>query len=497
MESRFRLDSELRNSDENSLARDVSPNKCPTPANIVRFMNMPQLTSTRLLLPKNVGEIALETFHELLKSSQGDALFAVLQSEQGGWRQPSLFGELGKGRIAARFLEELSEFFVEHRWHSRKMKARPFPMRNISLNLFQKRNNTGAAEPNLEKQLLTQGLMKRILLFCWASACVAFSILSPKTALGIDMPISIVGNPGNAADPSTGYGSVATTFGIGTYDVTLGQYTEFLNAVAQTDTYSLYNTNLATDLNIAGISRSGTSGSFTYSVIGNDQYPVTYVSWFDAARFTNWLSNGQPTGVEGNGTTETGAYTLNGDTSVGLETKNAGATWWIPNENEWYKAAYYDPTIRNYWPYATRTNAIPGNSIGSAPNEANIYSNVPSFSVTQMGTYSSTQNYLTPVGAFTSSTSAYGTYDQTGDVSNWADSVVVGKIGTFRGGSWGSVYSGISSSSRGGITNPAYESSGLGFRVATVPEPSAIILFAFGSTAFLIFRKKNNRQNFI
>ena len=26
-------------------------------------------------------------------------------------------------------------------------------------------------------------------------------------------------------------------------------------------------------------------------------------------------------------------------------TRNAGATYFIPSENEWYKAAYYDPTL--------------------------------------------------------------------------------------------------------------------------------------------------------
>jgi hypothetical protein len=77
-----------------------------------------------------------------------------------------------------------------------------------------------------------------------------------------------VGNAGNAADTTT-YGGVAYEYQIGKYDVTIGQYTEFLNAVAATDTYSLYNTSMATDLNVAGISRTGSSGSYTYSVINN------------------------------------------------------------------------------------------------------------------------------------------------------------------------------------------------------------------------------------
>jgi formylglycine-generating enzyme required for sulfatase activity len=65
--------------------------------------------------------------------------------------------------------------------------------------------------------------------------------------------------------------------------------------------------------------------------------PVNYVSWYDAARFTNWLHNGQ-----GAGSTETGAYTLSGNT--GIITKNVGATVWLPSEDEWCKAAYYQPS---------------------------------------------------------------------------------------------------------------------------------------------------------
>src|SRR4051812_40891249 len=79
-----------------------------------------------------------------------------------------------------------------------------------------------------------------------------------------------VGNPGNANDPATGnlYGGVSYAYNIGKYEVTVEQYSEFLNAVASTDTYALYNTNMATDLNIAGIVRNGAAGSYTYSVIG-------------------------------------------------------------------------------------------------------------------------------------------------------------------------------------------------------------------------------------
>src|SRR3954465_7955760 len=85
-----------------------------------------------------------------------------------------------------------------------------------------------------------------------------------------------VGDAGNANDPATGnlYGGVNYAYSIGKYEVTTGQYTDFLNAVAATDTYALYNTNMALDREIAGIKRSGAAGSYIYSVIGSPNHPV-------------------------------------------------------------------------------------------------------------------------------------------------------------------------------------------------------------------------------
>jgi len=305
----------------------------------------------------------------------------------------------------------------------------------------------------------------------------------------VTIAISTVGNAGNAADPSTGYGSVGYTFGIGTYDVTLTQYTAFLNAVAQTDTYGLYNSNLdGRDSKIGGcIAQSGVSGSYTYSAMGDGQRPVTYVSWFDAARFTNWLSNGQPvTHVEDATTTETGAYTLNGDLTNGMEAKSANAQWWIPSEDEWYKAAYYDPNqgglgVGGYWSYATRSNTVPGNSWANRTlaNEANYLN----------GGFTLSGPYLTDVGAFTNSASAYGTYDQAGNVWNWSDASISGSHRGLRGGSWNDDSGGLRSSYRGDDI-PTNENYLIGFRVATVPEPSSIMLIGLGGILLAALRSK-------
>lgn len=197
-------------------------------------------------------------------------------------------------------------------------------------------------------------------------------VISPVAAVTIDT-VS-VGNPGNPSDPTDGdlytsgvqhYGSVGYNYRIGTYEVTVRQYAAFLNAVAKTDTYGLYSPSMGSDFNIGRIARFGAAGSYSYSVLGlGANKPITYVGFGDAARFANWIQNGQPVGLQDSTTTERGAYTLDGaNTNADLlaVSRNAGSQWFIPTENEWYKAAYHknDGTTNHYWLYPTATNVTP------------------------------------------------------------------------------------------------------------------------------------------
>jgi sulfatase modifying factor 1 len=301
-----------------------------------------------------------------------------------------------------------------------------------------------------------------------------------------------VGNPGNANDPITGdlYGGVANDYSIGKYDVTVGQYTAFLNAVAATDTYRLYSTSMATNLNITGIAHSGSSGSYTYSVIGSANHPVTFVSWFSAARFCNWLDNGQPTGAEGPATTDTGAYTLNGLRPVNAP-RNANATWVIPTENEWYKAAYYDPGSSTYYQYPFSSDAVPTSaSPGSTtPNTGNFYDNITGYAVSGSIAFDTSQNYLTDVGAYTASASPYGAFDMGGNVYQWNETLTSAGRGV-RGGAWLQYSGPLQSSYRGDGGGPTGGGFSLGFRVALVPEPSTLALLAFGAVGFFICRAR-------
>ncbi len=230
-----------------------------------------------------------------------------------------------------------------------------------------------------------------------------------------------IGNPGNPPDTrygTPGFGAVPYTYEIARYEVTAGQYTEFLNAVADADPYGLYNTFMWSSAYGCRIERSGSSGSFTYSVAPEwAARPVNFISWGDAARFCNWLHHGQPEGPEGFGTTEDGAYFLDGAVSADVLMeidRQPGAVWAIPTEDEWHKAAYHknDGVTNHYWDYPTASDSPPINDVLTPDpgNSANYYE----------GDYTIAAPYWrTDVGEFENSAGSYGTFDQGGNVWEW------------------------------------------------------------------------------
>lgn len=267
-----------------------------------------------------------------------------------------------------------------------------------------------------------------------------------------------VGNPNNQAD-LTGYGSVGYSFKISKYETTVDQYSKFLNAVATTDYYNLYNTSMAS----GAIIQNGVSNNRSYSAVeGYSKKPISYVSWFDVARYCNWLHNGAGVGAN----TETGAYTLNGANS-GIIMKNTDARFWIPTENEWYKAAYFDSIAGGYWRYATQSNTI-------GDSQANLGW--------------SGGNPFTDVGYFSAYASAYGTYDQSGNASEWNDAV----IGINARGARGGAFFGGAPDPTVRDTSYYYNREGgeLGFRVAMIPEPSSLSLLALGGVVVALRRRR-------
>jgi formylglycine-generating enzyme required for sulfatase activity len=93
--------------------------------------------------------------------------------------------------------------------------------------------------------------------------------------------------------------------------------------------------------------------------------------------------------------------------------------------------------------------------------------------------YSSTQNYLTDVGAFSGSAGFYGTFDMNGNVYQWND--LDGTANASRGVIGGFWFGGPNSASNTTVASQAaiYEGSDVGFRLASpvpVPEPSTWVM---------------------
>ena len=303
------------------------------------------------------------------------------------------------------------------------------------------------------------------------------------TAQAVDIDWVTVGDAGNTAD-DTGYGAVANDYRISRYEITNAQYREFLTAKAAVgDPYGLYNTEMWSSDYGCKIERTGPSGSYSYSVSADRaNRPVNFVSFWDAARFANWIHNGQ-----GSGDTESGAY-INIDDEATFA-RQAGALFFLPTEDEWYKAAYYDtnrfsPGVGGYWEYPTMSDTTPTSEAppGGA-NSANYFDGVewalgPPY-------------YTSEVGAYLDSESAYGTFDQGGNVWEWSEAALYTDYRCLRGGAWTGYWGYLSASMQGYGFYPSIEEYGIGFRLASpIPEPATVSLFGIAAAAAMLRRRK-------
>jgi formylglycine-generating enzyme required for sulfatase activity len=250
------------------------------------------------------------------------------------------------------------------------------------------------------------------------------------------------------------------------------------------DPFGLYSDNMGTDP-VGGILQTNSSGVLSYSVRTNmGNKPVNYVSWFDAARFTNWMCNGQ-----GSSSTESGAYTIVG--GVASAAHSPTAQFWLPTLDEWYKGAYYDSAKSGgagYWAYPTRSDVQPATALaGPTGNISNSGTNVANYS---SGAVWNGQPNVTTVGSGgILSASGYGTYDQGGNVFEWNEAL---NISLSRGLAGGGFDSGSNYMSATGAIffDPNSDSNDYGFRLAvSVPEPSVGALLLLGGIALLWRRR--------
>ena len=268
-----------------------------------------------------------------------------------------------------------------------------------------------------------------------------------------------IGNAGNAAD-TTGYGAVPYEYRAG------------VNEISQNDIAK------ATASGMANV----TAGPWT----GNQ--PAATISWYEAAAFVNWLNTS---------TGKTAAYDLawNGSAwsmnlwssgqawTAGGENlyRNKDAFYFLPSENEWYKAAYYNAAGTNYFLYPTASDSAPTAVASGTDAGTAVYNGVASVPA-----------IVDSVGGL----SPYRTMGQGGNVWEYNESAFDGTNRTpdenrvVRGGNWFYTESDLRSSFRGS-DGPTNESDSIGFRVASVPEPSTYaLLLMTGAGALWMTRKR-------
>jgi hypothetical protein len=203
--------------------------------------------------------------------------------------------------------------------------------------------------------------------------------------------------------------------------------------------------------------------------------PVNFVSWLDAARYANWLANGQPTGAQGPSTTEDGAF----DLTVADPGENASlagdATWSLPTEDEWYKSAYFDPALGRYFEYPTGADTDPvAATAGALGNVSNPGANVANHE--SAADWNSLDGNVTGV-ASAEAPSPYGTFDQAGNVAEWLaeDAEIADEGGdpaayrVVRGGSYADDRTEMRRDAAM-LLEPGYEGADVGFRVVRLVD---------------------------
>ncbi len=299
----------------------------------------------------------------------------------------------------------------------------------------------------------------------------ADSFGSGMTAFTIDFVG--VGNPGNGNDnvtpaigPELYFGGVDYAYRIGVYEISQEQIDK------------------ATAGGLAGVTGGVYSGA----------KPAASINWLEAAAFVNWLntSTGHQAAYQLTGLTGLTPWSSSEAWQLGGENlyRHKDAYYFLPSEDEWYKAAYHrnDGVTSNYWSYATGSNTAPAQELtgGTTPGTA-VYN-----SSLEVGFPLSPAD-VTLAGGL----SPYMTMGQNGNIWEWTESAHDGlndsgdETRAARGGHWSTSEGFLLSSYRSSGTLTA-ENNSTGFRVASVPEPSSAVLMLAGLGAFLLMRRRRS-----
>ena len=256
---------------------------------------------------------------------------------------------------------------------------------------------------------------------------------------------------GNPAD-DTGYGAVSYT-----YDISKFAITEFNIAEYNADP-------------------ANSTRQITLFSRGPDK-PATSVSWNEAARYVNWLNvldGAQPAyrfttaGVND----AIALWDVADSWTDGGENRfrHKDAKYWLPSEDEWYKAAYYNGSV--YFDYPTGSN-IPPTSVASGTDSGTAVYSQPAepgpAEVTQAG-----------------GLSPYGTMGQGGNAYEWTETTFDGLnnsavgLRAGRGGEWFDVDPVNLQSVERASESPDLKGYTIGFRVAKVPRRQELTFVTIG-----------------
>ncbi len=290
-----------------------------------------------------------------------------------------------------------------------------------------------------------------------------FLTIAEDLAFELGIQLLPIGDANNPDDNLTSIGRVTYDYAISATEITNAQYAIFLNAVDAngTNPNQVYNNFMTSSLR-GGIDFDSLApaGQKYAPKSGWENRPVNFVNWFAAARFVNWLENGTP--QDGSGT-EDGSYDM--DNTAGFPAFVPGAGFALPNEDEWYKAAYWEPATSN-WPYTypTSSSGIPavaacdatGDVTNGGPNVANYLDNC------EWNGVPANEGNLSEVGD-TGSASPSGAVDMGGNVEEWLENIV-GSSRRVRGGAYNDGAFPLRRQNPG-TSPPGSETDALGFRI--------------------------------
>lgn len=298
-------------------------------------------------------------------------------------------------------------------------------------------------------------MRRSILVLVIVCVMAGANIASATIIRAINMDFVTIGNAGNPGDTRTeanpsGCGAVGYDYSIGKYEITNAQWNTFVSA--------------------AGAPTGNPSDAYDENAYYTDsQQPTNCVSWYETLQFCNYLTSGD----KSKGVYQFSGNNANPDDFLGIDRDSAvsayGTVYVIPTEDEWYKAAYYKPDGSGYSLFANGTDTAPS---------------------TSEACYAQSYPYSGPLNISSGTEEQNGTFDMMGNVWEWNETMIDGSGRGVRGGSYSSGYvNQLSSSYRDYYHNLVAENVGIGFRVASVPEPCSLVLLSLGGLALMWKRR--------